>query len=52
MVMAHYKVVSHCLADAANKMVVPFHGTINDECQYNFGGYSAWTPSSAVNDVT
>ena len=39
------------LYDAANKMVVPFHGTINDECQYNFGGYSALTPSSAVNDA-
>ena len=39
------------LADAANKMVVPFHGTINDECQYNFGGYSAWTPSSAASDA-
>jgi hypothetical protein len=23
--------------DAANKMVVPFHGTINDTVQYNFG---------------
>jgi len=43
-------VANSSLADAANKMVVPFHGTINDECQYNFGGYSAWTPSSAVND--
>lgn len=44
-------VANSSLADAANKMVVPFHGTINDECQYNFGGYSAWTPSSAVNDA-
>ena len=43
-------VANTSLFDAANKMVVPFHGTINDECQYNFGGYSAWTPSSAVND--
>ena len=37
--------------DAANKMVVPFHGTINDTVQYNFGGYSAWTPSSAASDA-
>ena len=44
-------VAASSLYDAANKMVVPFHGTINDECQYNFGGYSAWTPSSAVNDA-
>ena len=44
-------VANTTLYDAANKMVVPFHGTINDECQYNFGGYSAWTPSSAVNDA-
>jgi hypothetical protein len=44
-------VANTSLFDAANKMVVPFHGTINDECQYNFGGYSAWTPSSAVNDA-
>jgi len=43
-------VANSSLADAANKMVVPFHGTINDTVQYNFGGYSAWTPSSAVND--
>ena len=44
-------VANTTLYDAANKMVVPFHGTIDDECQYNFGGYSAWTPSSAVNDA-
>ena len=43
-------VANSSLADAANKMVVPFHATINDTVQYNFGGYSAWTPSSAVND--
>ena len=43
-------VAASSLYDAANKMVVPLHATINDECQYNFGGYSAWTPSSAVND--
>ena len=43
-------VANSSIYDAANKMVVPFHGTINDECQYNFGGYSAWTPSSAVSD--
>ena len=43
-------VANTTLYDAANKMVVPFHGTINDECQYNFGGYSAWTPSSAASD--
>ena len=39
------------LYDAANKMCVPFHGTINDTVQYNFGGYSAWTPSSVANDA-
>lgn len=44
-------VANTTLYDAANKMVVPFHGTINDECQYNFGGYSAWTPSSAASDA-
>ena len=44
-------VANTSLFDAANKMVVPFHGTINDECQYNFGGYSAWTPSSAASDA-
>ena len=44
-------IANSSIFDAANKMVVPFHGTINDECQYNFGGYSAWTPSSAVNDA-
>ena len=44
-------VANTSIYDAANKMVVPLHGTINDECQYNFGGYSAWTPSSAVNDA-
>jgi hypothetical protein len=44
-------VANSSLADAANKMVVPFHGTINDEAQYNFGGYSAWTPSSAASDA-
>ena len=43
-------VANTSLFDAANKMVVPFHGTINDECQYNFGGYSVWTPSSVQND--
>ena len=37
--------------DASNKMVVPFHATINDTVQYNFGGYSAWTPSSAASDA-
>ena len=36
--------------DASNKMVVPFHASINDEVQYNFGGYSAWLPSSVEND--
>jgi hypothetical protein len=44
-------VANTTLYDAANKMVVPFHGTINDEAQYNFGGYSAWTPSSAASDA-
>ncbi len=44
-------VANSSIFDAADKMVVPFHGTINDEAQYNFGGYSAWTPSSAVNDA-
>ena len=44
-------VANSSIYDAANKMVVPFHGTINDECQYNFGGYSAWTPSSAASDA-
>ena len=44
-------VANTSIYDAADKMVVPLHGTINDECQYNFGGYSAWTPSSAVNDA-
>ena len=44
-------VANTSLFDAADKMVVPFHGTINDEAQYNFGGYSVWTPSSAVNDA-
>ena len=44
-------VANTTLYDAANKMVVPFHGTIDDECQYNFGGYSAWTPSRAVNEA-
>ena len=44
-------VANTSLFDAANKMVVPFHGTINDECQYNFGGYSVWTPSSAATDA-
>jgi len=44
-------VANTSLYDAANKMVVPFHATINDECQYNFGGYSAWTPSSAASDA-
>ena len=43
-------VANTSIFDAANKMVVPFHGTINDECQYNFGGYSVWTPSSVQND--
>ena len=43
-------VANTSLFDAANKMVVPLHGTINDECQYNFGGYSAWTPASAETD--
>jgi len=36
--------------DASNKMVVPFHASINDEVQYNFGGYSAWLPSSVESD--
>ena len=44
-------VANSSIYDAADKMVVPFHGTINDECQYNFGGYSAWTPSSAQSDA-
>ena len=44
-------VANTSLFDAANKMVVPFHATINDTVQYNFGGYSAWTPSSAVSDA-
>ena len=44
-------VANSSIYDAANKMVVPFHGTINDECQYNFGGYSVWTPSSAASDA-
>ena len=44
-------VANSSIYDAANKLVVPFHGTINDEAQYNFGGYSAWTPSSAVSDA-
>ena len=39
------------LYDAANKMCVPFHATINDTVQYNFGGYSAWTPSSVAYDA-
>ena len=39
------------LYDAANKMCAPFHGTIDDEVQYNFGGYCAYTISSAVNDA-
>ena len=43
-------VANSSIYDAANKMVVPFLGTINDECQYNFGGYSVWTASSAVSD--
>ena len=43
-------VANTSLFDAANKMVVPFHGTVNDTVQYNFGGYSAWTPSSAATD--
>ncbi len=43
-------VANTSLFDASNKMVVPFHATINDECQYNFGGYSVWTPSSVQND--
>jgi hypothetical protein len=44
-------VANTSIYDAADKMVVPLHGTINDECQYNFGGYSAWTPSSAASDA-
>tara|TARA_R100001443_G_scaffold54639_1_gene66058 strand:- start:158 stop:1594 length:1437 start_codon:yes stop_codon:yes gene_type:complete len=44
-------IANSSIFDAANKMVVPFHGTINDEVQYNFGGYSAWTPSSAATDA-
>jgi len=44
-------VANTSIYDAANKMVVPLHGTINDECQYNFGGYAAWTPSSAETDA-
>ena len=44
-------VANSSLYDAANKMCVPFHGTINDTVQYNFGGYSAWTPSSIANDA-
>ena len=44
-------VAATSLYDAANKMCAPFHGTIDDTVQYNFGGYSAWTPSSIVNDA-
>ena len=44
-------IANSSIFDAANKMVVPFHGTINDEVQYNFGGYSVWTPSSAESDA-
>ena len=44
-------VANTSIYDAADKMVVPFHGTINDECQYNFGGFSEWTPSSAASDA-
>ena len=44
-------VANTSLYDAANKMVVPLHATINDTVQYNFGGYSAWTPSSAATDA-
>ena len=44
-------IANSSIFDAANKTVVPFHGTINDEVQYNFGGYSAWTPSSAASDA-
>jgi len=44
-------VANTSLFDAANKMVVPFHGTINDTVQYNFGGYSVWAPSSAASDA-
>lgn len=44
-------VANTSIYDAADKMVVPLHGTINDECQYNFGGFSAWTPSSAASDA-
>tara|TARA_R110002051_G_scaffold244904_1_gene304739 strand:- start:1354 stop:2760 length:1407 start_codon:yes stop_codon:yes gene_type:complete len=43
-------VANTSLFDAANKMVVPFHATINDQVQYNFGGYSAYTESSPVSD--
>ena len=43
-------IANSSIFDAANKMVVPFHGTINDEVQYNFGGYSVWTPSSPETD--
>jgi hypothetical protein len=43
-------IANSSIFDAANKMCVPFHGTINDEVQYNFGGYSVWTPSSVAND--
>jgi len=46
-------VANTSLYDAANKMVVPLHATINDQVQYNFGGYSVWTHaiSSAVSDA-
>ena len=44
-------IANSSIFDAANKMVVPFHGTINDEVQYNFGGYCAYTISSAVSDA-
>ena len=44
-------IANSSLFDAANKMVVPFHGTINDEVQYNFGGYCAYTISSAASDA-
>ena len=44
-------VAASSLYDAANKMVMPFHGTINDTVQYNFGGYCAYTISSAQTDA-
>jgi hypothetical protein len=40
-------VANTSLFDAANKMVVPFHGTIDDTVQYNFGGFCPYIASLA-----